>query len=444
MYTAHIGRRLLTLYNEHRREGPPLTPRQFFDDVFFPLVFNHERYLMLANNSKFDQAAKQQKKRPLTEEVRREALLLFHTDVARLDEPQGHLYLGGSARGVEAATSSQITSVCIPVDADEIYLTWMGAAAGVGVKGGMSMLIDHDAVLLALLEGWKQYRSKMEALPTLKPYQIDTWNGWWLIHRFDEEFDETDPLRDFPLGASGEPVAKDGKHAYSTPPWIRVVFALTSLPDARDLISYVYSFGQTNTTVGFIPLKLPEVGRLPLLYERLFGAHQGRDRRSLKRLYDTELGFTTACQQGAIGLRAIEPKDLRKHMPSRFNGITLPKHPKKESDQITHDIYITWIIAMLNNNEDLLKQTEQTAEALHQFTQQAKRGKQTHKTMVEEALKANGRRQFVEALTPILEEEDGTHKELFNRLVHEVVTMPESNVPLFLTLLRFKFVYVSK
>ena len=100
MYTAFIGRRLLDLYNIHRRDGPLLSPRQFFDEVFFPLVFDDDRYLMLANNSKFDQIAKQKKHRDAQERLH--ALALFHDDVETLDEPHGHLYLGGTARKVEA------------------------------------------------------------------------------------------------------------------------------------------------------------------------------------------------------------------------------------------------------------------------------------------------------------------------------------------------------
>lgn len=442
MYTAFIGRRLLDLYNIHRRDGPPLSPRQFFDEVFFPLVFDDDRYLMLANNSKFDQIAKQKKHRDAQE--RRHALALFHDDVETLDEPHGHLYLGGTARKVEAATSSQVTNVAIPVSPDEVYLSWIGAAAGIGVKGGLSMLVDADVVLLALFDGWLQYRAYMNQLATLKPYQIETWNGWWLIHCFGNVHRADDPLRDFPNGVQDEPGKNNkGQHAFGTAPWIKVIFALARQGSADAQISYVYSFGQTNTTIGFIRLDLPEVSRLPVLYERLFGEHDRHDRENLEAMYETQFGFATACQQGSIGLRAIEPKKLRKYMPIRRNPGTLPKTPKKDSDDITFKIYQTWIIAMLNN-DDLLRQTQQAAEALHAFTLQAKRGKATHKTLVKEVLSSGNSRAFVEALTPILEEdEDGTNKELLNELVHSIVKMPAGNIPLFLALLRFKYAYVS-
>lgn len=442
MYTEYIGRRLLELYNKHRNDSAPLTPQEFFDKIFFPLVFDNERYLMLANNSKFDQAAKQKKKRPLTAEVRHEALARFHEDVATLEHPHGHLYLGGSARELNAATSSQITDIAIPVSPDEVYCTWIGTAAGVGVKGGFSILIDNDQVLLALLDGWYQYRNFLDQLPTLKPYQIETWNGWWLVHRFDETYYKADdPLRDFPAGQSDEPALNKGIHAFATPPWMRVVFALAFIEATVAQIGYVYSFGQTNTTIGFIRFDLPKVERLIGTYERLF-AHTRRTRREFKRLYETQFGFKTACQQGSIGLKAIEPKDLWKYMPSRYDPGKIPKKPKKETDEINFELYQTWIIAMLNN-DDLLAQTQTMAEAFYQFSKEAKRGKQTHNTLVNNALSSQGLKNFIDAVTEIVDA-DFSDKPLLNNLVETVVKMPKSDFPLFLTLLRFKYAYVSK
>ena len=442
MYTEYIGRRLLNLYNEHKSEGAPLSPKEFFDNVFFPIVFDDERYLMLANNSKFDQAAKQKKRKPLTAEVRRNALAQFHEDVETLEYPHGHLYLGGSARELDAATSSQITDIAIPVSPEEIYCTWIGAAAGIGVKGGFSILIDNDQVLLALLDGWHQYRAFLSQLPTLKPYQIETWNGWWLVHRFSETYyRENDPLRDFPAGQQDEPALSKGVHSFATPPWIRVVFALAYVEATVAQVGYVYSFGQTNTTIGFIRFDLPKVDHLIGTYERLF-EHTRQTRGAFTRLYETQFGFMTACQKGSIGLKAMEPKNLRKYMPSRYDPGKIPKKPTKQGDEINFQLYQTWIIAMLNN-DDLLKQTQQIAEALYQFSKEAKRGKQTHKALVNDMLSSPNLKNFIDAITEVTTE-GGSDKQLLNELVESVVKMPKSDFPLFLTLLRFKYAYVTE
>ena len=435
MYTAYIGRRVLERYNA--RHGADHDPRSFFDEVFFPLFFDDERYLMWVNNSKFDQKSKQKKSGDPAE--RREALAAFHTDAAGLKKPHGHLLIGGTARELDSPTSGQVTDLAMPVSADDVYTSWVGAACGIGVAGGFSILLDHDDVLDALMDGWAFYRRWLDQNPTLKPQQIDTWNGWWLMHCFDPYFNPDDALADF------QPDTKTGAGKWAsqlnTPPWGRVLFALAHSIADVPLTSYVYSLGNTNATIGFIRLDLPQVAYLPQLYERLFGFPGGLNRSAIEKLWETEFGFRRACEQGFIGARALEPKALRKYMPDPRNPGRLPKKPKKESDEITFRIYQTWIIAMLNN-EDLLAQAQRAAEALHDFSKQAKRGKQTHKTMVNEVLSAGGRRAFVEHLIPIVEE-DGTHKELFNELVHSVVKMPAGNVPLFLALLRFKYAYVS-
>jgi len=440
MYTAYIGRRLLDLYNRHRRDGPAFSPRAFFDEIFFPLFFDDERYLMLANNSKFDQKAKQRKAGLAAERL--EALTAFHADTETLDEPHGHLYLGGTARELDAATSSQVTDVAIPVSADEVYLSWFGTAASVGIKGGLSILFDVDDVLLALIDGWDQYRVYMRQTPPLKPYQIDSWNGWWLIHRFSKTFKTSDPLRDFPSGYPEEPPIKNGVAAFSTPPWIRLLFALALRDDTRQQTIYVYSFGQTNTTIGFVQLDLPEVRSLPPLYERLFGKTPAFvERGQFVRLYEPAYGFRRACEMGNIGLRALEPGKLRDFMPVRGSKNQLPTPPSGKNQQeqaVTFAIYQTWIIAMLNN-EDLLAFADETAEALYAYAGAAGRGKTTHLRAVEEGvLKATHRRAFIDGLTEILEK-DGAHAETFDRLVTEVVKMPASDFPLLLTLIRFKY-----
>jgi hypothetical protein len=436
MYTAYIGRRLLDLYNARRRQELPLNARAFFDKVFFPLFFDDERYLMLANNSKFDQKAKQKKAGNPAE--RREALASFHADVATLEEPLGHLFQGGYTAELERATSSQVTNLKLPVSSEEVYLSWFGLAAGIGVKGGLSMLVDTEEVLDAILEGWVQYRAYLRQTPVLKAYQIDTWNGWWLIHRFGEMYQVTDPLRDFPA----ELPVKNGVAAFDTPPWIRVLFALSSLEGVSRQMAYVYSFGQTNTTVGFVQLDLPRVQGLPALYERLFGktpAFVGR--QQFVQMYEPAYGFRRACEMGSIGLRALEPDKLRNFMPGGKNQLPVLSSGRNPHEQeVSFAIYQTWIIAMLNN-EDLLMFADKAAEALHATAISEERGKTTNMRAVEEGvLKATNRRAFIEGLTELLEKDkDDAHAQTFNQLVTEIMKMPANDFPLLLTLIRFKY-----
>lgn len=437
MYAAHIGRRLVALYNEHRHDGTPLSPREFFDEVVFPVFFDNETFLMWVNNSAFDQRYKQKKKRPLTEEVRQEALAQFHDDASELTEPHGHLYLGGTAREISATTSGQVTSLATPVDADEVYLSWVGAAASIGVSGGLSLALDEEDVLLALLDGWPMYRRFIDETPGLVGHQVESWNGWWLTHCFKPRFDERRPFRDFD--------AKDGlkkrgdSFRLDTQDWVQVLFALARQFPERSLTAYVFTFGNTNKTMGFRQLRLPEVRHFTDLYIHLFGEADGiNDAAKLASLYQTEFGFYTVCRMGTVGLRAIQPAKLRDYIPKRGGAKKKPKPVKKDAQRLTYHQYLTWIIAMLDN-KDLISLAEEAARTLRAHAESGTKARATQKREAEQVLDASGRRVFIDGLTEIVQDKDAEVRERLNELVNAIVGMPASDFPLLLTLMRFKY-----
>lgn len=439
MYTAEIGKLIFNRWKE--RTGRDIPVRVYFDEEFFPLFFDSERYLMLANNSKFDQAYKQKKKKPLTADVRQAALSAFHDDIEVLEGREGHLFMGGFSRDLSSATASQISQIDIGFDTDDAYYSWLGLAAGIVVKGGVSLLVKTPAILDLIVEGWGYYRKFLDSYDTLKPHQIDSWNAWWLIHNTSRKM-ESDKLAHFPPPNSIN--YKDGVSAFVTPSWISVLFALARIAQKPDIMTYIYSFGQTNTSIGFVPIKLGEIQKLSTLYQKLFGAEDfTRERKSLEALYDTELSFFQACRLGAIGLRALEPKDLRMYMAN--NGPKLKPVKITEKNKINFRIYQTWIIAMLKN-EELLLAAQELAEVLANVGPSA-RGKKVLSQAVAKVLEAGSKKQFITALTDLISEEEfkqspaAEQKSIFEKTVHELMKMPAANVPLFITLVRFKHAY---
>ena len=432
MYTAYVGRRLIDLYNEHRHDGPALSPQGFFDGVVFPVVFDDARYLFWPNNSPFAQPTYSGKREDPA--VRQEALAETHEKISKVTQPLGHLFMGGMADGPMETTSGQVSTVGASTQPEEAYCSWVGALAGAGLKGGLSMLIDHDEVLLALLDGWFAYRSYLDQTPGLKGNQVETWNGHWLTHRFGYDYRADDPLRDLEL-----PTTKST--GIKTKEWAAVLFALAgALPDKTPTV-YLYSLGQTNETVGFRQLHLPEVQRLSSLHEKLFGHVEGVSSRSLAEMYDTQYSIYKACEQGTIGLRALKPDKLRDYMPGGKKN-KIPKPTRSANKQNRYRIYQTWIVAMLNN-EELITLTEETAQALRDHAASGTKGRTTSKRRAEEVLKAGHRRAFLDALTAVLEE-DGSRADHFNKVADQVVKMPASDFPLFATLLRLKYTVFSK
>lgn len=430
MYTAYIGRRIVDLYNEHDNDGPALGPREFFDEVLFPLAFDDERYLFWPNNAPFAQPKYSGSRED--PEVRQEALAETHEKIGDIEQPVGHLFMGGMAAGAMETTSGQVSTVGVSADSDDAYCSWIGAMAGIGCSG-LSFLIDHDAVLQAVLEGWSLYRKYLDHTPSMKGNQISTWNGWWLTHRLGWDYDENDPLRDF-----DPPGTKDISRQQN---WAQVMFALARhLPDER-LTAYVYSLGNTNTTIGFRQLFLPEVNYLTELYERLFGEVEGVTARRLSEVFEPEYSVFQACRQGAIGLKALQPEKLRDYVPDRRDA-KMPNTTRSKPKFTRYLVFQTWIIAMLNN-EDLIDTTEQLAQALREHAESGEKGRTKAKRRAEQVLDASREREFLEALTEVVEN-DGSHASLFDEIADEVVKMPSSDFPLFATLLRLKYKVFSQ
>ena len=433
MYTAYIGKRLIELVNQ--RDGKERSAQEFFDEVYIPLFFMNERYLQHVNNSKFDQAYKQKKKMPLTTEVLVNALSGQHEKILT-DAPDGSFFLGGAAAEASAGTSGQVTDLVLPITEHEVYASWIGAAMGVGVSGGLNVLMDSDEVLLALYEGWYRYREYLTQTPNLKPHQVNTWNGYWLTNVFDARFDP-----DYPFANKTPDIktdAKTGTASIETTSWIKVIFALSERMPKQLLNTYVYSLSQMNTTVGFVAMELPAVRYLNELYQKISRESGVLTTDSFDTLYDTALGFQRACELGKIGIPALEPKQLRDYMPGR--GTSKPFKPPKDKDDpiiITYNLYQTWIIAMLNNQQ-LIDLTTKVASVLNEFANEGDRSKTTKSRSVDELLKSATRKPFIEHLAKMTAESEDKAT-LFDEVGDTVVLMPTTDFPLFMALLKLKY-----
>ncbi|RTQ53397.1 hypothetical protein EJV47_01250 [Hymenobacter gummosus] len=435
MYTSYIGRRFLTLWNE--RTGHDLSARQFFDEHLHPLFFAHDKYLQWVPNSPFAQKVAQ---KDLVGGASAAAIQLekLHRNVQELP-PDASFVVGFPAAGTAGTTSGQVSGVGPVVAADDIYCSWIGGALGIGVSGGLSLLLDEDDVLWTLYEGWPHYRAYLSQRPGLKGNQIDTWNGRWLTHAFDEYFDPSEPTAHFHFDAAL--VTKDGSSSITTQRWIDVLFALTQRYQRR-LTAYVYSLAQTNRTIGFVPLELQQIDDLHQLAQRLFQLSPAvRDWQQLRKLYETHYSFARACEQGSIGLAAIEPAKLQEYMPGKDRKIS----PKTEADRIQLDIYQLWIIAMLNNQE-LYGVADRLADALLQFAHRddgrnAGRAKTNANQQVEQVF-VKHRPAFIEKLTDLLStvKSEEPYCSVFDEVVRHIMGMPVDNFPLFIILTRFRYV----
>lgn len=434
MYTSLIGKKFLAQYNKKNKTN--LSAKQYFETVLFPLFYDNEKFLQSPVNTPLFQLIAQKKTHDSIARIKMKNKIASKiSEFTTSDEkfPEMSFAIGYPSADLLGTTSGQVTTMSLPLGEEDMFASWIGAGFGIGLQGGLNILVDHYKVLTSIEEGWKVYRQYVNENDGIDN-KIESWNSTWLIHRFSDDWNPNYPRANFqPLA-----ISKKGILMIERSSWIQILFALArKIPNER-LIIYVYSLGQMNKTIGFIRLELPDITRLSEFYQALFGQQTGLTNKKLAQLYETEFSFISACERfSTIGLRAIEPKDLKKYMPG-YSDKSLPTLKSDENSLINYSIYITWIIAMLNNKE-LLDLAEKSANALKIFLSGERQARTIRKNAIEEFLNSKNRKDFIDRLTTIIEQ-DPSIREIANELVNNIMlNIAPDNVPLFVTLLRFKY-----
>lgn len=433
MYTSFIGKKFLDAWNV--REDSNLTARQFFDEVMFPVFFNEEKHLLHVSNSPFFQnlSAKDLASGRSEPEIRRENL---HNNILHKN-PNASIYVGFGAEDATATTSGQMTNMPGKIEAEEIYASWIGEALAFGVRAPFYLLFDKIELLWGAFEGWKIYRDFLSQTPKIKGRQIETWNGQWIRHwleggdasNFNADFEE-----------KTDPKTKGKYWALTMVKWPQLVFALCKRFPNETVTVNVYQLDKSNKTLGFISLKLYEVREMYEVRDHFFLDQKSSvlSDKEIEKL-ESAFSFKRACEQGTIGLKALQPDELRDYLPQR--GDKKPKEFNITDDKSYQQFHLfkLWIYAMLNKTE-LLELAGQLASILHTFEGKAERGKAIYSQRSEELRTANSLRIFVDKLGDILADYPPAAI-TFHHAVEQVVKMPSDLFPLFVTLLRFEYNY---
>lgn len=435
MITSNIGKIFLEAYNEEN--GTSYDARAFFLDQFYPLFFDQNKYMMTAGNSPLENPKLSwddmiKGKKPYETPEQRKSR--YEKLIKKIDESEADASIarGYASLDVTATTSGQVTDLKLPNSQEEIYTSWIGDALGVGVQGGFSILFSKKEILLDIFKGWKLYRESLNNTSMLKGNQINTWNGQWLSHYYDQRvYEEEKPFANFDPYKED----KDGIISIETQTWTKILIGISRKYDNSQLLGYIYSIGQTNTTIGFVPFDLSQIRRPIHLYKKMFGMYNSRNAEGL---WGTAIGFKTACTYGAIGIKAMEPKGLRDYVyPKGNKAPKQPKAPKNENEQTNYNVYKIWILAMLNNDE-LWEKSQELAELLNEASSDKDKSISTkRKNLVETVLNATNKKQFIAAATEVVSFID--KKDEFKGIMKEIHGMPTDNVPYFLTLLRFQY-----
>ena len=430
MIAANIGKVFLDAYNEKYKSN--YSAKKFFIEKYFQLFFNDGKYMQWVTNSPFVQGLK---KGILPTESERKLKLDALIEKISKNEADASIAIGFPSLDTTATTSGQITNMNLPLKENEVYLSWIGSGLGVGVQSGLSLLFDNKQILLDIFQGWEFYRGYLNKMPDLRGNQINTWNGQWLAHRYNNRtYDEFDPTASF---SPFSPI-KGGGMEINTQSWLKVNIGIARIHPDSVITAYVYSLGQTNITVGFIPFELPKI-RTPFeLFHKYFGEIY---KERYDDLFGTAFGFTKVCQMGAVGVNALEPKGFRDCLDKG----TIPKYNEKDEEKkLSFNTYQIWLLSMLNN-EQLWEKSLHIATLLNTYSTCDKNAKKTKSQQVTNLLGSVNKRQFIEGLTTIVKNiEDPETLQSFTEIASSINAMPIDNVPYFLTLIRFQYAVVNK
>lgn len=433
MITAVVGKTFLRAYNEKYETG--FSPKEFFEMQYWELFYNQIKYMQWVTNSPFVQMKSGQKPHLLTENERKEKLKnLFEKAVN--EPPDASFALGFPASETKeyASTSGLVSDIMIPVNEDEVYLSWIGSGLGIGVAGGFIILFDDPTITLKTFEGWHIYRKYLNdpILEELRGNQINTWNGQWLTYSFSEDYKEDFDFTDL----TDQNVFDDTASEINTINWAQLFFSLSLKFPKEEKVGYVYGFGQTNKTIGFIPFQFKAGSRLRDVYAQLFGGIYSNPKQ-FESLFGMHI--KRACELGSIGLHALRPDGLKKYMNEDKNLSF-----KKEEDIINYQVYKTWLVSMLSKNKkEITDYTMELAKTIHKY--RAEGTKLDRKTLIEKELFASASKKgFIEALAKMIK--DLAHDDLLTikRLKDEVHLMTNEEYSYFCTLLKFDYGFVEK
>jgi hypothetical protein len=484
MITTLIGKTFLKAYND--KYNKDYSAKEFFEEVYFELFFNHPKYMQWVTNSpfvqgittdddgfygkeigkeklssqkgfedKFNQAIidygrervsiKTEKSKGTikiilkNDKVQRiERLNKFHSNIAS-GTRDGSVAIGYAAAEDDdfGTYSGLVTNINLDTTSEDVYNSWIGSGLGIGVAGGYSIFLDDSDILLFVFEGWKYYRKYLNdpTLDRLSGNKINSWNGQWLTYRLGKDYDDRFDFR----------VLEDNSFfkidktdlVIETVNWSNLFFSLSNKYPGKILNSYICSLGDKNQTIGFIPIYLKAGKRLIDVFSQLFHTDLPFNNKDFQSLFGMHI--KRACELGNIGLQALRPESIKKYMEDSKN-ISF----KKEEDNLIYQSYKTWLIAMISKNkEQITDYTTELAKLILRYVDGST--KTDRKNLINnDLLGAKSKKGFIDALTEMIKGIDMSNIEALKKLKDEVHLMSNEEFGYFNTLLKFDYAFEEK
>lgn len=463
MIAATIGHTFLNAWNA--KYNKDYSAKEFFEKEYFPLFFDHPKYMLWVQNSPFVQMEGGQKVEKLTHEERLDKLSKLYSKIdSGCRDASIAIGFPASEEKEYATTSGLVSDLNLQVDADDVYLSWLGGSLGVGVAGGYSIYFDYPQILLSIYDGWKVYRKFLNdpTLFKLAGNKMNTWNGQWLNFAYSSLDFVVNPDFGY-LSSCGFFKQNEEEIVVDSIIWTRLYFNLSECLSEEMITAFVFCLGQTNKTLGFIPFRFHQGRSMLTIYRILFGENEAiKEKKDYESLFGLDIG--KACELGSLGIQALEPKGLREYFLNAKtpNYSTNPLDKKSGKSLIAFDerkqkaaqkqyentikfrTYKTWLLAMITHNkQEDLHYSEEIAKALKNYRAGARKNDRAN-LLENELLQAKTKRQFIDSLTSLINDVDKEHLTTFKTLRDKVHLMTAEDFGYFIVLLKFDYAYQEK
>lgn len=434
MVFSTIGRKLLNVYNE--KNGTSHTPESFFDEVFYPILFEKENCAdigMKLLNDVFHNGGLKNK----TPKERLEGFKNELDEVVEKGEVNGSIAAGYPAKDPKETEFTFLIGTDrghMNASRDEVFLSWFGISLLLEVEGGWSFIFQDRELIYKIFEGWEYYSRYIDDY-SVKGNQVNAWNTNWLVYYLTKGDPKKLKYKDFEdkeIGAIGNFDTKRARYPINNVKWVRLYYALTKYYGSAIKTSFIYRHNTGkggNTTVGPTPIRLDSFYKLLDVYQYFYG--KDKEYEIGKEMFDVEYGSLKNIVEtsGVVGLDGLEPRvDHNSNKNQKTIGFSGPirKIPLKKANQKKK-----WFMAKTGiEYKGQLENAKKMAEAFKEFKDASQGGRTNRSNKIEGddgLLNTRTFDKFRHKVSDIIGRDSGVSDELKNK-VKDVVTFMAKKV----------------
>jgi len=326
--------------------------------------------------------------------------------------------VGGASAELYSSTSAMFEKESyINFTVEDKYCTWIGFGLSLTVSGGYNIAINDGEILYKIYKGWVKYSEllKDESYSKLKDKQLNTWNTIYLM----SEIKNIEPYSYIQNTAKLDPIL-----------WNQFLIELAGFLNKKTILNtYIFQYGQQNTTIGLIPINFEEIRRPIEYYKTLYSENEYlNNAEKINKIFGSGYkSFEYICLKGVIGIYAMKPVNLEYIMQKK----------NKKDEEINYKTYKSWIMAVLNKKE-ILDLSKEFAAELIKYENITNTGKTKLSNEVEKLLDCYSVTNMFKQICNLSKKEE-LNSNVINKIKNSIYDMDKSTFDYFMAAIKINY-----